>query len=187
MHSKDYTQKDFSQIAKDRKDLTDLSDRIHDWKNSLEMKRSIENKIALKEDLLKADTKSSFFRKAQDVFFPVYSKVQSLKRSIMHGEVKMEILVLEKQMNIYHRNALSAESFFDEIFELVEANYEKLVSTLNYYRCFFSKKDFPEAPLPDVMVLLNQYKNDPAISKPDKISFYLSMESTIIRCKQAIS
>ena len=162
-----------------RKNLHDLSNRVHSLKSAITYKIELETIIALQEKLLKSLLKSPILL----IIFSAVSRVireKIINRKLLHSKIRMKIEVDLKQRNIYHRNEMEIEQSFSEIYDEMDNYFESYYSQLLF---IYKSNDHKETiPYKDVCMLVNKHQNNPPKIKTDKLSFFLSMEKTLYTC-----
>lgn len=163
-----------------RTDIQELSDKVYALKSAIVFKLSIESQIKTQTKLVSTMLKPSLLRMLFMIFSYRLWKESSLKRKLEITKLRADNQVKEKLKHTYHRNELQLEDFFETIYEEMAERFDAYYYRLKFL--FNNLESCPEAPQEDIKVLVQKYEKSPPKDKTDKMSFYLSMESTLYRC-----
>jgi hypothetical protein len=171
---------EFKYQPRKRKDLKDLTDRVFAWKNSKKVKDRIEQQIECEQKIL-ASMKLPWIMYLLMFITPFYfrRKYYENKSAKLSKEINAEVKI--KQMNVYLRNELIYQESFKEIANEMEERFEDYLEYLEHIEQNAQTTD--PIPYADVTKLLDTYDADPPANDIDKLSFYLTMESLLVRCQ----
>ena len=159
-----------------RKDLHDISDRVHSLKSAIKFKLELESIMAQQEKLATSLMSPSVLVSVLSPFIKSFRE-KIYMRKIKCSELRMDISVKTKLRNTYHRNEMELEMTFEEIYKDMEQNFGDYLNGLHHVKVKFNNSD--PIPYQDVCKLIDKYKDFPPTVKTDKLSFFLAMENTL--------
>jgi hypothetical protein len=168
-----------------RIDLKELSDKVYALKSAIKFKISLEAQIKLQEKLISTMKRPSLLGLALMVLYNNFWRISYLKKKLEIHRLENDNVIKEKQMNIYHRNELIFEDQFENIYEEMAERFDDYLNQLQRLHETFASTDEKDCSIPikDVRILLNKYRTEAPKDKIERLSFYLSMESTLHQCR----
>jgi hypothetical protein len=170
---------------RNRQDLNDWLDKITALKNAITFKLEIEKQINLQNQIIMTLEKKPLLDTFKSIIAPHSQRLKSLRVKVEISKLRTSNENNEKQKLTYHKNELLLEDDFEEIYKEMDVRYSHYVDRLMsiHEAIRFGTPKGSTLPDKDVKVLVAKYQTEPPKTKTDKLSFYLTMENLLYRCK----